>query len=120
VADTLNLDDLLPNSSALDLDDTEMGDQNLVDNLISLANGTWNMAHSASSIDKDTTQKPDKDIVVIVDIDSLALAASESFEKETILASNNSNINTEEHRKSSSEKVESGQHLYIQFKSLII
>jgi hypothetical protein len=118
-ADTVNLDDYLPHSFSIHLDDIDMIDQNVIDDILSIVNGSNNLAaHTASCIDENTPVQSPKDIVILYDLDSLALAATTAFEKETVLQSVNSEI--VETTESLSAKNETSQSLYLQFQSLKI
>ena len=121
-ADTVNLDDYLPrlfgdvNSIDLHLDDIDMSDPGLITDMLPVNN---NAAHQAnSSVDNNNNPNSKKDIVVLYDLDSLALAASTSFEKETILQSKNSYI--EEVSESFTNGLENTHLIFLQNRSLLI
>lgn len=84
-ADTVNLDDFILSSVNLHLDDIDMavssnGYNTAADNVGHARSALQEMAANTAP-----AQKNQKDCYILYDLDSLAFAASASFEKETVL-----------------------------------
>ncbi len=113
-ADAVNLDDYLPHSFSIHLDDIDMSDQNVIDSILSIM---FNPADEAQNADYQVPFHSHKNIVVLYDLDSLALAASASFEKETIRELLNNKLETTQ---LSTERIETNNSLFSQHRSLLI
>jgi hypothetical protein len=118
-ADAVNLDDYLPNSCSIHLDDIDMINNNVVDDmLMALTGSSGTLSKEAKNVEENTQKQPKKDVVILYDLDSLCLAANSSFEKETVLSQ--SFRQTEIAVTAASTKKESTQNLFLLFQSLVI
>ncbi len=118
-ADAANLDDCLPHSFSIHLDDIDMINQNVIDAmLIPVTGSTGTSLHHANDVGKHTQKRPNKDVVILYDLDSLCVAAYYSFEKETIISQSSNRVKNSVN--ATSAKKESSRNLFLLFQSFII
>ena len=117
-ADTINLDDYLPNSFSIHLDDIDMINREIIDAIIpdSCVNSFTDFQIDLKL--NSCRENPPKAVVVLYDLDSLSLAASSSFEKETILKTTHYIL--QNNVQFIFNKSESSNNIFLQNQSLII
>ena len=117
--DAVNLDDYLPNSFSIHLDDIDLFNSNIVDDILLpfTGNSINTPSQEAKNIQKQSRSNS-KDLVILYDLDSLCLAAKSSFEKETVF-NKYSNCSEEITCYASAKKV-TPQNLFLLYQSLVI